>query len=268
MVQTLLAMGVNAHADPRSCALLAKAVDMDARIVHAVITAGLDVNCYLGAQHVTPLMAAAGVNRAEASLWVAMGQARNPHPDPVAAAKLLMQAGAHVNATDVWGRTALRWTIAPNNVDVARVLLDAGADVNNTIGDATSIGVQRGNTALLEAIAWYPLRWDPTLVKLLLRRGADVNYRNHRAYDEDCDTTTRGQCTFAGQTALTRTAADGYYTIVKLLLEHGADPTLSRADGKEPAAIARANGHDHTAVLIEKYAKVGTQEQRSDNGRK
>jgi ankyrin repeat protein len=156
MVQTLLALGVHPQADPRSCALLTHAVDMDARIVHAVLTAGLEVNCSQGAQRVTPLMAAAGVNRAEASVGVAMGQARHPRPDPVAAAQLLLQAGAHVDAPDVWGRTALRYTMAPNNVDVARVLLDAGADVNNTLDETMSIGVQEGNTALLAAIAWYP----------------------------------------------------------------------------------------------------------------
>jgi hypothetical protein len=86
--------------------LLTHAVDMDARIVHAVLTAGLEVNCAQGAQRVTPLMAAAGVHRAEASVGVAMGQARHPRPDPVAAAQLLLQAGAHVDAPDVWGRTA------------------------------------------------------------------------------------------------------------------------------------------------------------------
>jgi hypothetical protein len=45
-------------------------------------------------------------------------------------ARLLLERGANVNATDDDGSTALMFAAANNNVDMLRVLIDAGADLN------------------------------------------------------------------------------------------------------------------------------------------
>lgn len=72
-----------------------------------------------------------------------------------------------LDVKDVWGGSPLRATAQPNNVDFAELLLAAGADVNNHVGEAnsTSIAEQAGHTVLMKAPRWYPLRWDPTLIK-------------------------------------------------------------------------------------------------------
>jgi ankyrin repeat protein len=105
----------------------------------------------------------------------------------------------------------------------------------------------------MHAVNWYSLRWDSTLVGLLLQHGANIDFKNELPYDAHCDKSTSGKCTFRGQTALTRAAADGYYPVVKLLLEHGANPCLHRQDGATPVQIARENKHEDVAKLIEKY---------------
>jgi ankyrin repeat protein len=195
-------------------------------------------------------------DRAARPVWAAMGHPLDPGvDDPAAMMQLFLRHRADLNIKDVWGGTPLRATVEKNNVDIAELLLEAGADVNNYIDNSTSIGEQSGNTVLMQAVHWYSYRWDPTLVKLLLRHRADVDFRNDLQYDEECDKTTSGKCTFRGQTALTRAATEGAYDIAKLLLDSGANPTLSRGDGATPVSIARANGHPQIAQLVEKYVK-------------
>jgi ankyrin repeat protein len=221
------------------------------RILELLVSRGADVNCRTDRERRTPLMGAAATDRGMDIVFQAMGHAREN--DPMASAKLLLAKGARVDDLDVWGGSALRIAIEPNNVDIATLLLEAGADVNNYVDDSTSIGEQSGNTSLMSAISWFSLRRDPTMIRLLLQHRADVNYRNVLEYDEECDKTTSGKCTFRGQTALTRATSDGYYTVVKLLLESGADPLLPRTDDKAPTEIACERNEVEIAELIEQY---------------
>jgi ankyrin repeat protein len=226
------------------------------KVLSALLDAGFPLNCTSGPQKISPLKAFAMGNRAARPSWAAMGLPLDPGvKEPVAMMQLFVHHGADLNIKDVWGGSPLRATAEKNNVDLAALLLQAGADVNNYIDDSTSIGEQRGNTVLMEAVFWYSLRWDPTLVRLLLHHRADVDFRNDLRYDEECDKMTSGKCTFRGQTALTRAATDGLYAIARALLDGGANPTLSRGDGAAPAEIARANGHARTSELIEKHVK-------------
>lgn len=256
VVDLLLKTGVNPNDDSDACRLLATAiVDSDRAILQKLLKAGADVNCRMARGRWTPLMWVAFQNRAMTAVFVATGRVSNPHPNYPVAVQSIIDAGAEIDAKDDWGATAFRRTVQSNNVDIAKLLLSHGADVNNYIDDSTSIGVQRANTTLMEAIFWYSLTLDPTMIEVLLVHGANANYRNKLQYDEECDKTTSGKCTFQGQTALTRAAADGYLNVVRLLLENKADPKLARADGKTAAEIARANGHHQTAALIDRYAK-------------
>lgn len=70
--------------------------------------------------------------------------------------------------------------------------------------------------------------------------GANPNYRSEGAYINDPeDPGSRRQDLLAGVTALHVAAENGYMSICKLLLDHGADPRLARSDGELPADIAR-----------------------------
>ncbi len=75
------------------------------------MTAGADPNAALG-EGETPLMTAARTGN-------------------VAAVKMLIAHGAHVNAGETWrGQTALMWAAVENHAAVAELLLESGADVN------------------------------------------------------------------------------------------------------------------------------------------
>lgn len=52
---------------------------------------------------------------------------------------------------------------------------------------------------------------------------------------------------YDGRTALMLASASGHVAVVKLLLQHGADPT--REDGLGRCAILEACTHDHDAVI-------------------
>jgi len=238
--------------------------DTDGKYVGSkVMSAGGKATCNEG-HGLTPLMAAAYIHRASLGLSRALGWMPNPDPTPVEVAGLLVEHGADVNA-QMAGETALRRTLQDNNVDVARYLLDAGADPN--VG-RVNYGYQSGDTVLMAAIGWYGLTLDPTMLRLLLEHKADVNFHNAAAYDARCDGTTKGSsgaCVWAGQTALTRAAMDGSLTVVKMLLQFGADPVRPRSDGVLPAELAREYGHPDVAAVIEEYARRGSSNRRGLN---
>jgi ankyrin repeat protein len=83
--------------------------------------------------------------------------------DPAAVARLLLRAGAEVNAQDnIYGNTALHE--APDAA-TAKVLIEAGADINRRNQD--------GQTALM-------LTLDIEVTRVLLQAGADKGIRDKR----------------------------------------------------------------------------------------
>jgi len=266
-VQELLRLGANVNAQHsdrfRKCRILARGVDNEP-LFNALVKAGIDVNCRGWQFGSTLLMGMAGYNRLWAWERIHDGARRSAERlrDPLVLAKRLLAAGADLNAKDGWGRTALFYTVQPNNVDMAQLLLDSGADPNISIDsqkEGASLAQQTGSTPLMEAFHWYPLTWDPTIFQMLLAHGADPNYRNQSSYNKEWDETTSGAVTFAGQTALTRAAQDGYFSLARMLLEAGADPTISREDGALPETLAQDHKHSKIAALI---GRTDTQRKR------
>ena len=249
-----LARGANPNTVKTNCDVMqAAAVEGNVPMLEALILAGGKAKCNQG-QGLTPLMAGAMIGRASFDLGRALGWMQNRNPTPVDAARLLVEHGADVNA-QIAGDTALRHTLQDNNVDVAKYLLAAGADPN--VG-RVNFGYQSGDTVLMEAIGYYQLTLDPTMLRLLLEHKADANFRNAAPYNAQCDGTTKGSssgCEWAGQTALTWAAMKGMLTVAKLLLPFGADPTRPRSDGALPVEVAREFGHPAVAAVIEEYAR-------------
>jgi len=137
-----------------------------------------------------------------------------------AALRQLLDAGHKADeGGDSW--TPLIWASRSGSIEAINLLLDAGADVNLP----GSTGDNWDATPLQHAI----LERQPGVVRLLLDRGADVN---------------RGAA--PGSLApLFLAAGDTDPTILKLLLAHGADPTVEDETGATPLTRAVSAGTLH-----------------------
>ena len=156
-----------------------------------------------------------------------------------------IEAGAAVDQQDEQGDTPLASTLKSNNVDAAQALLKGGANPNFVEKDGQSI--------LMKAVAWYQNHHDPTMVIELLEGGAAPNFRSEGEYlKPDEGGPPGGCCPGAGQTALTLAAEAGDVELVRVLLAHGAQPSLTRSDGALPAEIARGAHHTEVEQLIRK----------------
>jgi uncharacterized protein len=74
--------------------------------------------------------------------------------------------------------------------------------------------------------------------RALLAAGADPNVVSRASFAR---VTPLGTCAFAGATEVAR-----------ILLEHGADPAIAEDDGATPLDVARANGNDELAELLDR----------------
>jgi len=137
------------------------------------------------------------------------------HEGDVEMAKMLLKAGANVNAaTSVGAITPLYLASKDGNAPIIEALLNAGASANETNAN--------GTTVLMMAAA----SGDPAAVKALLDHGASVNAVEKAN----------------GQTALMFAAALGRADAIKLLIEHGADPKVTTKVVHFEKILVDANG--------------------------
>jgi len=121
----------------------------------------------------------------------------NKHLD---VAKFLLEKGAAVNAADWWGRTPLYATVEIRNRDYGR-----------------------NNEHEIDRPAAFEV------IRMLLDRGANVNARTKEVPPTRRFVTPLGDLSwvdFTGQTAFLRAALAGDITVMRLLLEKGADPNI------------------------------------------
>jgi ankyrin repeat protein len=163
------------------------------------------------------------------------------------ALRVLVKAGADLNVSDPDGTTALVFAIINSHYDAARLLVESGANPNlaDTAGMAALYAAVDVNT--LGEIYGRPGKKvvnDSSaldLVNVLLAHGADPNaplksaalYRAH----------TPGEPTLGeGATPLMRAAKNGDVATMRLLLEHGADPSLRQKNGTTALMLAAGLG--------------------------
>ncbi len=207
-----------AETDP-GASLVAAARAADEEGVRRLLWQGADPNAE---DRVTPLMGVAASARRGAERLAVM--------------RLLLAAGAQVNARNAEGRTALSFAAGFLDPDAMRLLLEHGADPNLTD--------HRGTSPLLHALL--PYRGEATrleVVNLLLGKGADVNARapgDHR-------------------TALHQALRPGHASVVQALLQHGADPNARDDAGSTPLmyAVQRSYLTADTADIVRLLAKAG-----------
>jgi ankyrin repeat protein len=192
---------VNAANTFGQTALSCAAQEGDADVVEALLKAGADAN-KADDDGNAPLSGAASA--------------------PIA--KMLIERGADVNATNNLGETALLTAALDDRADVVEALLQAGADVSKA--------AKNGCTPLTFANA--------PIAKMLIERGADVNVANTR-----------------GQTRLWVAARYGDADVVEALLQAGADVNKADEDGYAPlSAAASAKAHEDGFAAITTITKM------------
>ncbi len=178
--------------------------------------------------------------------------AREDHLDCV---KLLLDAHADVNQTTHYGWTALLTAVQNRHYKLAAYLLDHGANPNiANNGGWTPLYLAADNRNIEGGD--YPVR-DPDMdhldfIKLLLEHGANVNARvcGIESTPVSCkgdSTETRTVFTMQwlyedGATPFLRAAQSGDVTLMKLLLEHGADPKIATSNGDTALMVASGIG--------------------------
>jgi ankyrin repeat protein len=170
--------------------------------------------------------------------------ARHNH---VEVAQRLVAAGADVNAkeaNDIW---PLLMAISNNNMAVAHFLLEQGSNVNGQdwygrtpLWEAVNVrNLYVHNATFRNGIDRGPVL---ELIRALLAAGADVNARTketppfrHHLLEI---TGSLEWVDFTGQTPFLTAALAGDVTVMKLLLEHGADPHIGTYHGTSPLMAA------------------------------
>jgi uncharacterized protein len=164
-------------------------------------------------------------------------------------ARVLLKAGAEINAANPNGFSSILLAIINSHYDVAAFLLDQGADPN--------IADEVGRTPLYAAVDMHTLPdsnlpWPSEinnqltsldLIQALLAHGANVNaqLKKQQPYRSKVD---RGADTMlgTGTTPLLRAAKAGDTELVKVLLATGADVKLVTKSGMTPVMAAAGLG--------------------------
>ena len=153
-------------------------------------------------------------------------------------ARMLVAAKADVQQADVNGITPLLMAITNNHLDVAKFLLEKAADPN--------AADWWGRTPLYAAVEIRNRDYGRNdehaidrpaaleLIQALLDRGANVNARTKEVPPIRRFVTPLGDLSwvdFTGQTAFLRASLAGDITLMRLLLDKGADPNIATFAG-------------------------------------
>ncbi len=146
----------------------------------------------------------------------------------VEAARELIEQGADVNAQDDTRQSAYLIATSEGYLDLLDLTLEHGADVTSLDGF--------NGTGLIRAAE----RGHHDVVGRLLETDIDVNHVNNLGW------------TALHEAILLGDGSERYVKTVRLLLEHGADPSLPTGDGQDPLMLAENRNQDDVAELLER----------------
>lgn len=168
----------------------------------------------------------------------------------LAAAKLLVAAGADVKQPEANDISPLLMAILNNNLELATFLLDSGADINasdfwgrSPIWAAVELRNRDMNNRDQDSPVDNGLDRAPILdfIKVLIARGANVNARTREVPPNRSWLYSLGDVSwvdYTGQTPFLRAALSGDTTAMRLLMDNGADPNLPTLAGTTPLMAA------------------------------
>jgi ankyrin repeat protein len=251
VVRTLLKRGADVNAREKykgQTALMWAAAERHAADVKLLLEHGADwkIRSFDRETKVPRLSAASSISPIARGGFTALAFAARE--GDVETARVMLDAGVDINYGDVDNTSALIVAIMNKQYTLAKFLIERGADVNIAGG--------YGRTALYAIIDIRNEDWstlpsrkteDPLpsleIVKALLARGANVNAVLTAALPGrsgmDSGDTTLG----AGTTPLMRAARAGDATVMRLLLENGADPKLTTKEGNTALMFAAGVGY-------------------------
>ncbi|MEM7223268.1 MAG: ankyrin repeat domain-containing protein [Pseudomonadota bacterium] len=162
------------------------------------------------------------------------------------ACALLLARGAEVNAQET-GFTPLHWAAAFGQESLARLLIANGADpsIKDNNFQATALGwaIHNDQAGIAKLLA-------ESLPELSLYEAAYCGRLERVKALIDADPSTAlGPAEYPGG-ALRAATLGNHLEIVRLLLTHGADPSLQSQDGRTALAIAEEKGHGEIAALL------------------
>ena len=215
----------------------------------------------------------ADINATNSNGSTLLHSACNSYRDQVGMVTKLLERGANANARNQDGQTPLFCAASHSHVNIAKLLLEQG-------GVEVDASDNRGNTPLLES-------HNPTMMALLLEKGANVNTRDKtgatKLHDICYMMESRPGASFAnvtllvqagidlnakndkGETALVTAIHNSKQDLVSRLLQEGADPNVSDHKGWTALHVAsHCGGRTHLMdPLFEAGINVNA---ASDNG--
>jgi len=213
---------------------------------------------------------------ATALYWAARG-------DYLPIVRMLLAAGARVDAADRYGITPLALAAINGSAPVVSVLLEAGANAKGRVGDGETVLMAAARTGRADAVKllldrgadpnarepwqgetavmWAAGENNPEAVRLLASRGANLdahsNVLEFPKVKVDLATMVTTALPRGGLTALMFAARQGASEGARALIEAGAPMNSTDPDGTTALNIAIINAHfDTAAVLIERGADL------------